>query len=125
VSSDAAAPSAVASGDGGCGVRVLVAENIGRSGIELLRERFAVELGSDWSREQLALAERIGDQGRLLWLHPVLIREEPKPSTISMLKYGRCSTRQWRSGTVCSFPESVGARLSLSPTLTVPPRLLD
>jgi D-3-phosphoglycerate dehydrogenase len=38
--------------------RVLVAERIGARGIELLRERCEVELGFDWSREQLA--ERIG-----------------------------------------------------------------
>ncbi len=38
--------------------RVLVAENIGASGIELLREHFDVEVADGWSREQLA--ERIG-----------------------------------------------------------------
>jgi D-3-phosphoglycerate dehydrogenase len=38
--------------------RVLVAENIGASGIELLRQSCDVELGLDWSREQLA--QRIG-----------------------------------------------------------------
>ena len=40
-------------------LRVLVAENIGDPGIELLREHFDVELGIGWSREQLA--ERIGE----------------------------------------------------------------
>ncbi len=39
--------------------RVLVAEKIGASGIDLLREGCEVELGFDWSREQLA--ERIGE----------------------------------------------------------------
>ena len=39
--------------------RVLVAEEIAESGVELLRERFDVELGLGWSEEQLA--ERIGD----------------------------------------------------------------
>ncbi len=38
--------------------RVLVAEKIGDSGVGLLREHFDVELGTDWSRDQLA--ERIG-----------------------------------------------------------------
>jgi D-3-phosphoglycerate dehydrogenase len=38
--------------------RVLVAEKIGDSGVGLLREHFEVELGTDWSRDQLA--ERIG-----------------------------------------------------------------
>ena len=39
-------------------VRVLVAEDIGGPGLELLREHFDVDLGIGWSREQLA--ERIG-----------------------------------------------------------------
>jgi D-3-phosphoglycerate dehydrogenase len=39
--------------------RVLVAEKIGASGIELLQQHFDVELGVDWDRDQLA--ERIGD----------------------------------------------------------------
>ncbi len=34
--------------------RVLVAENIGESGVQLLSEHFRVELGGDWTREQLA-----------------------------------------------------------------------
>jgi D-3-phosphoglycerate dehydrogenase len=38
--------------------RVLVAEKIGDSGIELLQQHFDVELGTDWDREQLL--ERIG-----------------------------------------------------------------
>ncbi len=44
--------------------RVLVAENIGKSGIDLLGERFDVDLGTDWSRDQLG--ERIGDYEGLL-----------------------------------------------------------
>ncbi|MGA2319768.1 MAG: phosphoglycerate dehydrogenase [Solirubrobacteraceae bacterium] len=39
--------------------RVLVKERIGDSGVELLREHFQVDLGVDWSEEELA--ERIGD----------------------------------------------------------------
>src|SRR5437660_9681416 len=39
--------------------RVLVREMIGESGVALLREHFDVDLGTDWSEEQLA--ERIGD----------------------------------------------------------------
>jgi D-3-phosphoglycerate dehydrogenase len=39
-------------------LKVLVAEKIGDSGIELLREHFDVDLGIDWSAEELA--ERIG-----------------------------------------------------------------
>jgi D-3-phosphoglycerate dehydrogenase len=38
--------------------RVLVAEKIGDSGVALLREQFDVDLGADWSREELA--DRIG-----------------------------------------------------------------
>ncbi|MBV9818598.1 MAG: phosphoglycerate dehydrogenase [Solirubrobacterales bacterium] len=49
----------------GDGLRVLVAENIGRSGIALLGEHFDVEVGTGWSRDELA--ERIGAfQGLLI-----------------------------------------------------------
>jgi D-3-phosphoglycerate dehydrogenase / 2-oxoglutarate reductase len=44
--------------------RVLVAEAIGDSGIDLLREHFDVDVGADWTREQLA--ERIGDYDGIL-----------------------------------------------------------
>jgi len=39
--------------------RVLVAEKIGQSGIELLQDHFEVELGFDWDREELR--QRLGD----------------------------------------------------------------
>ncbi|HET9719343.1 MAG TPA: phosphoglycerate dehydrogenase [Solirubrobacteraceae bacterium] len=42
----------------GVRARVLVAEKIGQSGIDLLREHFEVELGFDWDRQQLA--QRLG-----------------------------------------------------------------
>jgi D-3-phosphoglycerate dehydrogenase / 2-oxoglutarate reductase len=38
--------------------RVLVKENVGESGVDLLREHFDVDLGIDWSEQELA--ERIG-----------------------------------------------------------------
>jgi D-3-phosphoglycerate dehydrogenase len=38
--------------------RVLVKEKIGDSGVDLLREHFEVDLGIDWSDEELL--ERIG-----------------------------------------------------------------
>jgi D-3-phosphoglycerate dehydrogenase / 2-oxoglutarate reductase len=44
--------------------RVLVAEKIGQSGVELLRRHFDVDLGQGWSREQLA--ERIGGYDGIL-----------------------------------------------------------
>ena len=44
--------------DGAGRPRVLVAEKIGDSGVELLREHFDVEVGVGWSRDELA--ERIG-----------------------------------------------------------------
>ncbi len=37
--------------------RVLVAENIGVSGIELLEEHFDVDVADGWSREELARAD--------------------------------------------------------------------
>jgi D-3-phosphoglycerate dehydrogenase / 2-oxoglutarate reductase len=44
--------------------RVLVAEKIGRSGVELLEQHFDVDLGVDWTADQLA--ERIGDYDAIL-----------------------------------------------------------
>ncbi|MBV9466364.1 MAG: phosphoglycerate dehydrogenase, partial [Solirubrobacterales bacterium] len=44
--------------------RVLVAEKIGDSGIELLREHFEVELGAGWSPDELA--SRIGEYEGIL-----------------------------------------------------------
>jgi D-3-phosphoglycerate dehydrogenase len=46
--------------------KVLVKEKLADSGVDLLRERFDVDLGVDWSDEELA--ERIGDY------HAILIR---------------------------------------------------
>jgi len=51
-------------------LRVLVKEKIGDSGVALLRERFDVDLGIDWTDEQLA--ERIGAY------HGILIRSATK-----------------------------------------------
>jgi D-3-phosphoglycerate dehydrogenase len=51
-------------------LKVLVKEKIGDSGVELLREHFDVDLGLDWSDEQLA--ERIGSY------HGILIRSATK-----------------------------------------------
>ncbi len=48
-----------ATSDAGARAKVLVKEKIGDSGIALLREHFDVDLGIDWSEEQLA--ERIGE----------------------------------------------------------------
>jgi D-3-phosphoglycerate dehydrogenase len=55
---------------GGERLKVLVKENIGDSGVELLREHFEVDLGFDWSDEQLA--QRIGEY------HGILIRSATK-----------------------------------------------
>jgi D-3-phosphoglycerate dehydrogenase len=51
-------------------LKVLVKEKIGDSGVELLREHFDVDVGVDWSEEQLA--ERIGDY------HGIVIRSATK-----------------------------------------------
>jgi D-3-phosphoglycerate dehydrogenase len=51
-------------------LKVLVKEKIGDSGVQLLRTRFDVDLGIDWSEEQLA--ERIGAY------HGILIRSATK-----------------------------------------------
>jgi D-3-phosphoglycerate dehydrogenase / 2-oxoglutarate reductase len=57
-------------GANGGRLRVLVKEKIGDSGVALLREHFDVDLGLDWSDEQLA--ERIGSY------HGILIRSATK-----------------------------------------------
>jgi D-3-phosphoglycerate dehydrogenase len=54
----------------GARLRVLVKEKIGDSGVALLREHFDVDLGVDWSDEELA--ERIGEY------HGILIRSATK-----------------------------------------------
>jgi len=51
-------------------LKVLVKEKIGDSGVELLREHFDVDLGIEWSEEELA--ERIGGY------HGILIRSATK-----------------------------------------------
>ena len=48
-----------AAGDGAARPRVLVREDIGGPGVELLRAHFDVELGFDWDEQRLA--ERIGE----------------------------------------------------------------
>jgi D-3-phosphoglycerate dehydrogenase len=45
-------------------IRVLVAEKIADSGVQMLRDRFDVDLGLDWSAEQLA--DRIGEYDAIL-----------------------------------------------------------
>jgi D-3-phosphoglycerate dehydrogenase / 2-oxoglutarate reductase len=66
----AAAVAAAAPGTDARRLRVLVKEKIGDSGVELLREHFDVDLGLDWTDEQLV--ERIGDY------HGILIRSATK-----------------------------------------------
>jgi D-3-phosphoglycerate dehydrogenase len=62
-------------------LRVLVAENIGRSGIELLEQHFEVEVANGWSGEQLA--ERIGE------FDGILIRSATKLDAALLDKAGR------------------------------------
>jgi D-3-phosphoglycerate dehydrogenase len=64
VSAESAAP------DAGGRLKVLVAEKIGDSGVDLLREHFDVDLGVDWSVEELS--ERIGAY------HGIVIRSATK-----------------------------------------------
>jgi D-3-phosphoglycerate dehydrogenase / 2-oxoglutarate reductase len=62
-------------------VRVLVAEDIGGPGVDLLREHFDVESGIGWSREQLA--ERIGE------FDGILIRSATKLDAELIARAGR------------------------------------
>ncbi len=50
--------------DGAGGTRVLVAEKIGDSGLDLLREHFEVDVGAGWSPDELT--ERIADYDGIL-----------------------------------------------------------
>jgi D-3-phosphoglycerate dehydrogenase len=61
--------------------RVLVAENIGSSGIELLKEQFDVDVANGWSAEELA--ERIGDY------EGILIRSATKLNADLIARAGR------------------------------------
>ena len=61
--------------------KVLVKEKIGDSGVALLREHFDVEVGVDWSDEQLA--ERIGDYDG------ILIRSATKMTAELIARAGR------------------------------------
>ncbi len=72
MSASASSPAAAgpASSANGGRLKVLVKEKIGDSGVELLREHFDVDLGVDWSDEELA--ERIGPY------HGILIRSATK-----------------------------------------------
>jgi D-3-phosphoglycerate dehydrogenase len=62
-------------------IRVLVAENIGDSGVALLREHFEVDVGTGWSAEELA--ERIGSY------EGVLIRSATKLDADLIARAGR------------------------------------
>ena len=44
--------------------RILVAEEIAQAGVDMLRESFTVDVGTDWTPEQLT--ERIGDYDAIL-----------------------------------------------------------
>ena len=67
--------------------RVLVAENIGRSGVELLREHFEVEEGDGWSREELS--EQIGDYEGILIRSGTKLDEQLLASAIRLRAIGR------------------------------------
>jgi len=63
--------------------KVLVKEKIGESGVALLREHFDVEIGTDWSEEELG--ERIGD------FDGILIRSATKLTAELIGRAGRLS----------------------------------
>jgi D-3-phosphoglycerate dehydrogenase / 2-oxoglutarate reductase len=67
--------------------RVLVKEKIGESGVALLRERFEVDLGFDWSEEELA--ERIGEYEAILVRSATKLTEDLIERGTSLLVIGR------------------------------------
>ena len=66
-------------------MNVLVADKIGDSGIDLLRQHFDVELGVGWTREQLT--ERIGEY------EGVLIRSASKLDAVVINRAARLRAR--------------------------------
>jgi D-3-phosphoglycerate dehydrogenase / 2-oxoglutarate reductase len=68
-------------------LRVLVAENIGRPGVELLREHFEVDEGTGWSRDELA--ERIGDYDGILIRSQTKVDEELLATAVRLRAIGR------------------------------------
>jgi D-3-phosphoglycerate dehydrogenase len=67
--------------------RVLVAENIGRSGTDLLKQQFDVDEGAGWSRAQLT--ERIGDYEGILIRSGTRLDEELLASAGRLRAIGR------------------------------------
>jgi D-3-phosphoglycerate dehydrogenase len=87
---------------------VLVREDVGESGLALLRAQFDVETGFDWSEEQLA--ERIGE------FDAILIRSATK-LTAELIERGerlKVIGLAWASTTSTSTQPRAGA--SSSPT---------
>jgi D-3-phosphoglycerate dehydrogenase / 2-oxoglutarate reductase len=68
-------------------LKVLVKEKIGDSGVELLREHFDVDLGLDWSDEQLA--ERIGEYHGMLIRSATKMNAELIEKAVNMRAIGR------------------------------------
>jgi D-3-phosphoglycerate dehydrogenase len=66
---------------------VLVAENIGKSGIELLKQHFEVEVADGWSREELA--ERIGSYEGILIRSATKLDAELIEAATSLRAVGR------------------------------------
>jgi D-3-phosphoglycerate dehydrogenase len=67
--------------------RVLVAEKIGDSGVGLLREHFDVDIGSDWTPEELA--ERIGEYDGILIRSATKLNGELLERAIKLRAVGR------------------------------------
>jgi D-3-phosphoglycerate dehydrogenase len=67
--------------------RVLVAENIGQSGIDLLAEHFEVDTGFDWTRDQLA--ERLGAYDGILIRSATKLDAELIDAATSLRAVGR------------------------------------
>ena len=88
---------------------MLVAEKIGDSGVDLLREHFDVELGFDWTREELA--ERLGD------FDGILIRSASKLDARLLERSGRLRAigRPASASTTSTSPRRPSAESS-SPT---------
>jgi D-3-phosphoglycerate dehydrogenase / 2-oxoglutarate reductase len=77
----------VTGGDGASATRVLVAEKIGDSGIDLLRAHFDVDLGVGWDRDELG--RRIGDYEGILIRSATKLDEDLLTRAVRLRAVGR------------------------------------
>jgi hypothetical protein len=99
--------------------RVLVAENIGRSGVELLREYFEVDEGTGWDRDQLA--ERIGEYEGILIRSGTRVDEQLIAGAPRLRAIGRAGSGSTTSTSVPPPSAASSSSTRLNQTSSPPP----